>query len=144
MNDNWTPEQYRDYLAKQARAHQNNKYHNIPTEARDGTMMKSVHEATFYNERLLEKQAGLITSVEYNVRFELVVNNIFICTYELDFRITYPDGKVRYVDTKSQPTLTNLFRIKKQLMLACHGILVEAVFAAKEEFQPRRKKGDKK
>lgn len=144
MTDKWTPQQYQDYLNKQNRAREVNKYHNVPTQAMDGTTMKSTFEATYYNERLLEKRAGLIREVEYNVRYELIVNGIFICAYDLDFRITNLDGSMRYVDTKSQPTMTNLFRVKKQLMLACHGILVEAVFQQKDDFENRRKKGDKK
>lgn len=139
-----TAAEYRAYLAKQQRAREVNKFHNVPTMTIDGKQMKSVHEATFYNKQYWRMKAGEVTQIDIYLRYELIVGGVFITTYELDFRIQEADGRIRYIDTKSQPTITALYRVKKQLMLACHGIALEEVFADKEEFDPRHKKGDKK
>jgi hypothetical protein len=143
-SEKMTAAEYRALIEKQNRAREHGKFHNVPTMTVDGLQMKSVHEATFYNKQYWLMKAGEVAKIEVYVRYELIVNNVFISTYELDFRITYPDGRVRHVDTKSQPTMTPLYRVKKQLMLACHGIALEEVFADQEGFVPRGKKGDKK
>jgi hypothetical protein len=46
----------------------------------------------------------------------------------MDFRVTYADGHVEYVDCKSTATKTPLYLIKKQLMLALYGIELKEVF----------------
>lgn len=111
---------------KKREAAKDSKYGAIPTQTADGSKFKSELEATYYNRALVLQQAGEILLIEQVVRFELVVNGYFVCEYELDFRITYADGRVEHVDVKSKPTVTPLYRLKKKLMFACHGItLVE-------------------
>lgn len=125
--ERWTPEDWKKYQADIERG-KAGKYGSIRTQSADGTKHKSLHEGKYYKRLLLLKQAGEVTNIETEVRYEFVVNGVFICTYFLDFRVTYADGHIEYIDTKSTATVTNLFRVKKQLMLACHGIDVVPVF----------------
>ena len=66
--------------------------------------------------------------IEEQVRYKMIVNDVKVCTYVLDFKVTYGDGRVEFVDVKPFDIKTNKFRttdvfkIKKRLMLACHGI----------------------
>jgi hypothetical protein len=122
MTQKMTAAEFQAWHKKQEAARNNTKYGGIPTQANDGRKFDSHVEAAFYNQCRILQEAGHITKIETHVRFELVVNEIFVGSYELDFRITYADGKIEHVDTKSKTTLTPLYRIKKQLMKACHGI----------------------
>lgn len=107
-------------------AARDSKFGAIPTETADGAKFQSELEATYYNRALVLKAAGEIALIERSVRFEITVNGYFVCEYVLDFRITYSDGRVECVDVKSKPTLTPIYRLKKKLVFACHGIeLVE-------------------
>jgi hypothetical protein len=135
VKDVMTPAEYRAYLDKRE-AGRNSKFGAIRTETADGRKFASIWEAEFYKELWVQQRAGEIDTIETHVHYEFVVNGVFIVTYELDFRIQYTprsphyakylDG-MRYVDTKSSATVTQLFRVKQKLMLACHGINVEAV-----------------
>jgi hypothetical protein len=74
-----------------------------------------------------EAQARGLTDQELYKPFRLVVNGIHICDYESDF--TYRrDGKLVVEDVKSKPTVTRLYRVKKKLMRAIHGIEIQEVF----------------
>jgi hypothetical protein len=127
MTDKMSAAEFQAYIKKQAKA-KDSKYGGIPTQTADGEKFRSHVEAAFYNKHLLLQRVGDVVKIEREVRFELVVNGVFVCAYVLDFRITWKDGRVDHVDTKSQATMTALFRIKSQLMLACHGIEVQTVF----------------
>lgn len=121
MTERWTPKQWQEYQQKQNRA-RNSKFGGIPTQTSDGRKFDSHVEAAYYNRCLILKQAGEILHIELKVMYELTVNGYFICNYELDFRVTYADGRIEYVDTKSKETLTPLYKMKKALMKAIHGI----------------------
>jgi hypothetical protein len=128
MTERMSAKDYQAYVAKQEAARNNTKYGGIPTTANDGRKFDSHVEAAFYNDCRIKLQAGHIKKIETHVRYEFMVNDIFVGSYELDFRITYPDDRIEYIDTKSKTTLTPLYRIKKQLMLACHGIELKEVY----------------
>lgn len=119
--------EYREYIRKQEAA-KNSKYKGQPTQTADGEKFRSHVEANFWTRCTLLMKTGEILKVEREVRYELVVNGVFICTYFLDFKVYYADGRIEHVDTKSEATLTPIYRIKKQLMLACHGIELIEVF----------------
>lgn len=136
LKDQMTPAEFREFLAKRD-AGRDSKFGAIPTTTADGSKFKSIWEAEFYNDQWALQRIGEVALIEREVRYELIVNGVFICAYHLDFRITYTErsphwgkypGNVRYVDTKSSATVTQLFRVKQQLMLALFGIRVEAVF----------------
>lgn len=127
MTEKWTRDDWKKYQADIKRGKES-KFGAIKGQSADGTKHKSLHEGKYYRRMLLLKQVGDVVKIETEVRYEFIVNEVFVGTYYLDFRITYADGHIEYIDTKSTATLTNLFRIKKQLMLACHGIEVVPVF----------------
>lgn len=136
MTEKMNVKQFRDYLDKQEKG-RNSKYGGIPTQTADGKKFDSHVEAMYYNRCLTLEKAGEITLLEMKVRYEFHVNGVFIGWYELDFRITNKDGTIEYIDTKSKATLTPVYRIKKQLMLACHGITLKEVYA--EDFERQNK-----
>jgi hypothetical protein len=102
------------------------KLRNVRTSV-DGYSFDSLSEAKRYGELKIEAMAGIITDLEVHKPFRLVVNGIHICDYESDF--TYRrDGKLVVEDVKSKPTVTRLYRVKKKLMRAIHGIEIQEVF----------------
>lgn len=68
--------------------------------------------------------AGLISGLRRQVSFVLRVNDVLVCRYRPDF--VYVEGDRRIVeDVKG--ILTPVYRLKKKLMLAVHGIEVREV-----------------
>ena len=102
------------------------KMHNVRTSV-DGFNFDSLSEARRYGELKIEELAGYITDLQVHQRFCLDVNGVHICDYEADF--TYHRGR-RFIveDVKSSPTVTRLYRAKKNLMLAVLGIKIHEVY----------------
>lgn len=66
-----------------------------------------------------EERAGRIHLLRTQRRFKLKVNGVLVAVYVADF--TYFRGRHLVVeDVKGK--LTDLYRVKKRLMKACHGI----------------------
>lgn len=61
--------------------------------------------------------------------FDLVVNDVKICRYIVDFYVTNLDGTTTYIDVKGyrKGPAYNMFRLKQKLMKACYNIDVEVV-----------------
>lgn len=94
------------------------KYHARPKTV-DGIWFHSTKEANRYQELMLLSKAGQITSLEFQPKYDLIVNGLKICTYVADFR--YKEfGQVVVEDVKG--VRTPVYRLKAKLMLACHGI----------------------
>lgn len=101
------------------------KYRAIPTVI-DGIRFASKKEARRYEELKLLKRAGAIDMVGMQPKFPLEVNGQLICTYIADFQ---------YLDVKSQKVVTEdckgmktpVYRLKKKLMKAIHGIEIKEV-----------------
>jgi hypothetical protein len=102
------------------------KYGNKPTVV-CGEQFDSGKEAAHYEKLLLLEKAGKITQLRHHVRYPLEVAGIPICEYELDFEYVDESGLRHYEDVKTHATSTQLFRVKKRLMAALHGINVEVV-----------------
>lgn len=102
------------------------KYRNIPTIV-DGIRFDSRKEAKRWAElRLLEK-AGNICDLHRQETFDMWVGGHKICKYVADFTYYKTRGDVAYgfvvEDVKSAATRKNpIYRIKKKLMKAIHGI----------------------
>lgn len=123
--------------AELARPLPGNKYHAEPVHI-DGVRFASRKEAARYLElRLLEK-AGLIDQLECQPVFPLHVMELWrsqapiqITTcgrFTADFR--YRDlatGEIVVEDTKSDPTKTEAYRLRKRLAECIHGIYVREV-----------------
>lgn len=104
------------------------KYSAIPTRCREGIMHASKLETKRCNELHLMQTGGLIRDLEAHPqpRFDLVVNEVKVCSYMADFR--YYDIQLdREVVEDTKGHRTEVYKLKKRLMLACKGIEVEEV-----------------
>ena len=112
---------------------QQSKYGNRKTEV-DGIVFDSKHEAHRWIELKYMERAGLISDLKRQVRFELLP-----CQYDeqdkvVERSITYiadfvymENGKKVVEDAKSSATKTDVYKIKKKLMLWRHGIRIKEV-----------------
>lgn len=87
----------------------------------DGRLFASEAEANKYCELKLLQTAGVISNLECQKRFRLTVNGVFVTTYIADF-VFSQDGVMVVMDRKGFQT--DVYKIKKQLMLACLGITI--------------------
>lgn len=104
------------------------KFNAIPDRCREGVMHQSKLETKRCNELHLMQRGGLIRDLEAHPqpRFGFVVNDVKVCSYLSDFR--YFDEQLgREVVEDTKGFRSDVFRIKKKLMLACFGIEVEEV-----------------
>lgn len=104
------------------------KYRNVKTVV-DGITFDSAKEARRYGELKLLERSGRISGLEVQPAFRIVVNDCLICTYKADFRYVtdtpHASGVVVTEDVKGMQT--PVYRLKKKLMLAVHGISVVEV-----------------
>ena len=99
------------------------KYKAIRTEI-DGHTFASKAEANRYRHLKILEQAGQISNLSLQPRYALDVNGVHIANYIADFRYWNEGGRV-IEDVKGMKT--PVYRLKKKLMLACHGIVIEEV-----------------
>lgn len=125
--ESMTAAEFQAYLKKDKSA-RDSKFGAVPCRNSDGEKFRSKVELRYAGKLKVLMHIGEVVKVEREVRYEFTVNGVLVGAYLLDFRVTYADGRVDHVDTKSKPTLTPLFRIKQALMLACHDIEVRAEF----------------
>jgi hypothetical protein len=111
-----------------------NKYKARPMVV-DGIRFDSTHEANRYQELKLLQSAGNIGSLELQPMFPLQVVELFrggppwviTCCgiYTADFRYTdHATGEIVVEDTKSDPTKTTDYKLRKYLAETIHGITV--------------------
>jgi hypothetical protein len=106
-----------------------NKYHNRKTEV-DGIEFHSAAEARRYGELKLMVRAGVIDDLVTQPRWDLPVNGLIVGRYVGDFSYVQRDtGQLVVEDVKSDPTKTAIYRLKKKLMLAIHGLTIMEVEA---------------
>lgn len=104
-----------------------NKYHAVRTEF-EGRSFHSKAEANRYGDLLLLKKNGDIRDLECQVRYPLKVNNVLITTYVADFRYVDVEKGLQVVeDVKG--ARTEVYRIKKKMVLAIYGIEITEVEA---------------
>ena len=109
-----------------------NKYGNRKTEA-DGMLFDSQKEARRYQELRFLTRAGLISDLQLQVPFELIPaqkkNGKVIeraCKYVADF--VYYDKQIEEtVVEDAKGCRTDVYKIKKKLMLQKYGIVVKEV-----------------
>jgi hypothetical protein len=97
------------------------KYRNIKTTV-DGITFDSAKEARRYSELKLLERSGRITGLEVQPSFPIVINGVKVCTYKADFGYVDQIGSPVIEDCKGFKT--PVYRLKKKLMLAVHGIEV--------------------
>ena len=103
-----------------------NKYRAIKTTV-DGITFDSKAEARRYRElRTLEK-AGAIRGLELQPEFPITARNgERVATYRADFAYL-EEGQRVIEDVKSSPTRTPVYRLKKKLVEAEHGVVITEV-----------------
>ena len=104
-----------------------NKYHASKTEI-DGIRFDSRKEAARYSELKLLERAGEIRDLQLQVPFELIPKQEGerACTYVADFVYHMTDtGKMVVEDAKGMRT--DVYKIKRKLMLWRHGIRISEV-----------------
>ncbi len=101
------------------------KYGAIPTVV-DDIRFASKKEAQRYSQLKLLLQAGEITNLELQPKYRLEVNGIHVGDYVADFRYER-DGETIVEDVKSPATKTPVYRLKKKLMKAIHGVEITEV-----------------
>lgn len=87
-----------------------------------GITFASKREAIRYQDLYLLAQAGVITNLECQPRYPLVVNGVTVGTYVADFRYTEADGGIVVEDSKG--VRTPVYRLKAKLMQALYGITI--------------------
>jgi hypothetical protein len=111
-----------------------NKYGAIATTV-DGIRFDSRKEATRYQDLKILQAAGVIANLELQPEYPLMVVELFrggppfvvrACgVYTADFRyLDNTTGEIVVEDTKSAPTKTKAYRLRKRIAEAIHGITV--------------------
>ena len=99
------------------------KYGNKTTEV-GGHKFDSRKEARFF---LQLQQDPTVKSIQTQVVFELIPKQKGerACSYKADFVVEYHDGRTVVYDVKGMKT--DVYRIKRKLMLWVHGIQIKEV-----------------
>ena len=98
--------------------------YNAKRKTVDGHTFASTAEALRYHELRMSELAGLITNLQLQVPYEIDINGVHVCTYIADF-VYQKDGHLVVEDVKG--VLTPVYRLKKKLLSACHGIEISEV-----------------
>lgn len=94
----------------------------------DGVLFASKHEMRRYQLLLLRGELGEIADLELQPTFPIVINGIKVGKFTADFR--YCDlrtGELVTEDSKSKPTRTEAYSLRKRVVEALHGISISEV-----------------
>ena len=118
----------------------NNKYKAVKTTI-DGITFDSKKEAKRYRELKLLEKSGMITHLELQPKYDIIINGVKVCSYKPDFRyftVRQENNEPSY-NSKGEwqtPTMTGqkegqivedakgfktpIYRLKKKLVEACY------------------------
>ena len=90
----------------------------------DGITFDSKWESERYGQLKAMERGGIVTDLELQVKYDIVINDIKICKYIADFvyKEESPDGKIREIVEDAKGFETPEFKLKKKLMKAVHNI----------------------
>lgn len=113
-----TKKQFNAFLDKDKKPSKN-KFNAKKVEY-NGRLYDSTKEAKRSFELDALKRAGEIKSIEYQPRFDIIINDKKVCKYFADFRVEYPDGRIEIEDAKGykKGSAYAIFRLKKKLVKA--------------------------
>ena len=111
------------------------KYRAVKTVV-DGITFASKAESERYGVLKLLKRSGKIKDFKMQVRYTFELNGVKICSYIADFVVEYPNGTVMIEDVKGFETIE--YRIKKKMMLAFFGIVIQEIKVPKNKL-PKNK-----
>lgn len=86
----------------------------------NGILFASKREARRYQQLVMLERCGEIFALTRQTAWSLDVRGQHVCNYVDDFNYTDAAGQFVVEDVKGH--LTAEYRLKKKLMLACHGI----------------------
>lgn len=129
MSDTISAEEYNAIVKQEKQP----KYRNVKQkrvwQGKEITL-DSKAEARRFDELVLMQENGLISGLHLQPRYSLFAEGMRICFYVADFAYWDTEKNCEVVeDVKSKATMTPTYRIKKRLMLACHGIEIQEVLA---------------
>jgi Protein of unknown function (DUF1064) len=94
----------------------------------DGHSFDSLAECNRYVDLKRLHRAGFISELIVHPVFRLEVAGVLVCRYEADFSFHGEDGGLTVEDVKSPVTAKHpVYRLKKRLMQACHGITITEI-----------------
>ncbi|MCP1674142.1 hypothetical protein J2T57_001244 [Natronocella acetinitrilica] len=96
----------------------------------NGQVFDSGWEAERYLQLRADEASGLITDLRTQVAFAIIINDMHVCDYVCDFAYLDADGEAVVEDAKGY--LTPMYRLKKKLMRAVHGIEI------RESYRPKK------
>lgn len=96
MSDKITIQQFRKLNKKR-------KYHNNP-KVYNGRTYHSTLEADYAAQLDIKKRIGMIKSYTPQYPIKLHVKGELVCTYRIDFKVDYPDGRIELVECKGYET----------------------------------------
>lgn len=99
------------------------KYHNRKCIF-EGEKFDSIRERDRWIKLRDMEKDGVIHNLQRQVKFDLCVNGKKVCAYIADF-VYHTQKGVEVVDAKGMKT--PVYRLKKKLMLAVHGIEIKEV-----------------
>ena len=119
------------FIPKKSRT-SNNKYFAKKTVAM-GLKFDSRWEAERWGQLKAMERAGVVTELERQVKYELSINDVKICSYVADFRYLQQeeDGFSRLIVEDAKGVLTPEFKLKKKMMKAIHGIDIHLSYKSK-------------
>lgn len=100
-----------------------NKYNSRWTEV-DGIKFQSGAEARRYSELKLLQMGKQISNLRLQVEYPLKVGDLVVGAYFADFVYEDPAGSGRTVVEDVKGYKTDIYQLKKKLMLACYGISI--------------------
>lgn len=103
------------------------KFGNVPLRCNQGVMHQSKLESKRCNELHVLQIGGLVFGLEAHPqpRYRLEVNGVHVCDYMADFKYSDRAGALVVEDVKGHAT--EVYKLKRRLMLACHGIEIQEV-----------------
>ena len=101
------------------------KYHNV-RETVDGYTFDSRREARRYRELRLLEASEHIARLEVHPVFGIEVNGMRVCKYIADFSY-FSFKRMRVIVEDVKGVRTPSYKLKKKLMLAVRGIVIEEV-----------------
>lgn len=115
----WSPakaKRTRSKYGNQVAEYQGEKYQSRK-EARYAKLLDTLKRAVRPEER--------VVSWERQVPFEIVINGVKVCKYLADFKVLFADGRTEIIDVKGMRT--DIYKLKKKLVQACHGVEIKEV-----------------
>jgi hypothetical protein len=95
----------------------------------DNIKLDSIAEGKRYVELKLLERAGEIQDLKVHPRIVCIVHGIEVCTVVPDFSYWPTTGLVRQIYEDVKGFRTQLFILKKALVMACHGIDIKEIKA---------------